>query len=571
MSAVSSNRVYQYGLLPPTEGASVVHAQMRLAHRYYNDLVAIERGRLNACRALMSTDYSVAEAEAARDDALKRLDEARAASKAARIARRTRDDSPEMRDAVASAKADLARASLLVSAAKMTAKDTLRSHRHALDLVKSCRAYSGVYWGTYTLVEAAVEAASKSTRADGGPWHKRWDGSGQVGMYIQGGADLCDIVGTGNQIQWPEYVEGTRVAQRTSVRLRIQSDERGGPVWATWPMVYHRPLPEGARFKRAVVTLRRRGRREEWTLEVTVDMSACAPRRARAEGSCVLHVGWRADSEGVRVGTWLGSDGATGTIVCPMRVLTGLEKSESLRSIRDRAQDAMKATLLSQRDGWPEWLRTETETMHSWKSPARFASLARRWRARGVDEAKDSYEVLEAWRYQDEHLWRWEHDQRLNSERHRREVYRVAVARLADRYARLVLSDSNWAEMAELPEAGEGPHALPDEARAQRVAAAPSRLVEAAKSAFRDTVFVSAQDLTRTCTDCGNVEDGDGFVRACSRCGARRDIDTTAAQLMAERERSGAWSYSRTARKDDESSKIREVRTKKWATRKARK
>ena len=45
-------RVYQFGLLPPTDGADQVRAQLRAAHEYRNDLVAIERGRRTALRAV---------------------------------------------------------------------------------------------------------------------------------------------------------------------------------------------------------------------------------------------------------------------------------------------------------------------------------------------------------------------------------------------------------------------------------------------------------------------------------------------------------------------------------------
>ena len=34
-------RVFRYGLLAPTEGAEVVRAQMRAAHRYRNTAVAV--------------------------------------------------------------------------------------------------------------------------------------------------------------------------------------------------------------------------------------------------------------------------------------------------------------------------------------------------------------------------------------------------------------------------------------------------------------------------------------------------------------------------------------------------
>ena len=47
-----TTRVYQFGCLAPTEGLDVVRAQLRSAHDFRNDLVAIERGRRAALRAL---------------------------------------------------------------------------------------------------------------------------------------------------------------------------------------------------------------------------------------------------------------------------------------------------------------------------------------------------------------------------------------------------------------------------------------------------------------------------------------------------------------------------------------
>jgi len=51
-----SQRVYQFFLRPPIEGECLVREQMRYAHEYRNDLVAIERGRRSALRAVDDTD-----------------------------------------------------------------------------------------------------------------------------------------------------------------------------------------------------------------------------------------------------------------------------------------------------------------------------------------------------------------------------------------------------------------------------------------------------------------------------------------------------------------------------------
>ena len=51
---MSKIRVYRYGLLPPHENAELVREQMRLAHKYRNTLVEIERKRRSDLRALAS-------------------------------------------------------------------------------------------------------------------------------------------------------------------------------------------------------------------------------------------------------------------------------------------------------------------------------------------------------------------------------------------------------------------------------------------------------------------------------------------------------------------------------------
>ena len=66
---------------------------------------------------------------------------------------------------------------------------------------------------------------------------------------------------------------------------------------------------------------------------------------------------------------------------------------------------------------------------------------------RGEHEA---YTALETWRYHDNHLWRWESDQRKKTERMRQDTYRVFAAKLASG-TRLLVSDAVYSEMARRP------------------------------------------------------------------------------------------------------------------------
>lgn len=564
-----TTRVYRYGLLAPTENGDLVRQQMRLGHRYQNDLIAIERGRRLAFAAVMSSDTRIAEAEAKITEIEAKITEAVERARQARVARRSKADTDETKAEIRALKASKAAAVLELRAIKPLVQSDLRPRiaevdARAHELQISARAHCGVYWGTYLLAEAAAEQAAKTTKGE--LKFQRWDGSGQVSVQLQGGADIDDVVGDSDtRIRWPEYVEGTRKAKRTELVMRVSSD-KGAPVWARWPMVYHRPLPTNARIKRVIVSLRMRGPREEWSVEVTIDASTCRLRDRPDGGKVAVHLGWRKEASGnVRVATWLGDDGDTGTIECPERVLTGLEKSESLRSIRDRNLDELRARLVSARDGWPEWLRDATSSLHQWRSPGRFVALAQRWKAAGVaPEHASDYGAIEAWRYNDHHLWRWEHDQRLNSTRYRREVYRIAVAALSKRYRRAILMEAEWAEMAKLPGIGEGAPDLPDEARAQRVETAPYVLTEALHSAMTEVVWVDPSYLSQACRHCDHKDTGDTWVRECTSCGKARDIDQAAVRTMLDLEEAGAWSWKKGGAKDD-SGKVREIRAPKWA------
>lgn len=83
-------RVYQFGLRAPTDGADLVRDQLRAAHAYRNDLVAIERGRRFALRAIDGTpevrgavEVVRAATKSTRKAAVTKLREARKLSRAA--------------------------------------------------------------------------------------------------------------------------------------------------------------------------------------------------------------------------------------------------------------------------------------------------------------------------------------------------------------------------------------------------------------------------------------------------------------------------------------------------------
>ena len=595
-------RVYQYGLLEPIENADIVDKQMWLGHRYKNTLTEIERERRTKVRAVLVSHGDIEPLAAEAAALVTQLETARTAIKATRASSRSRSEKAETRDAVRDLakrlrelRAQIKAAKTLIKTDPAIAAGLLDAEEHARARQRAARAASGLYWGTYLLAEQASDMACKS-KMD--PTFQRWTGQGRVGVQIQGGIEVQELfvdVGTLIQIAPVDpaaYLPETRrcVRQRlirTSLRLRVGSDERRCPVWAEWPMFMQREIPSGARIKTVVVRRRRRDcRRWEWSVSITVDDSACAPRPAPETGACALNLGWCQRSDGsLRAGYIVGDDGHEQEIVVPASILDRLRKAESIRSIRDQNLDVMRPALATWLgvnaalyaapplpeeapvdEGAPAEPVDEVvaakrdfakriEFLALWKSAGRFAALARWWRQHRFEGDADGYALLEAWRYRDEHLERYEAGLG-RAILHRREIYRIASAQLGRRYRTLVVDDLNLRDTQRSPRV-EDEDADVRAVKWQQRVVAPSSLRGALINAFGGarTTSLPVGDITRTCNACGVVDlawkRGPSGPRehTCTSCGATWDQDANACRnLLLLRERSDADGSTEAAR-----------------------
>lgn len=578
-------RVYRYGLLPPTTGASEARRQMRLAYDYRNGLTAIECGRRAAQRALLSGRPSIATLEIAVKSADDNVSTLVRVIKAVNADARGKVDTPEQRQAVKAAKQRRKDAFVALRDERKRQREDVgltvereRINAAAQSLAKNCRDHAGLYWGTYELVDKAHEDSTESLPLYDGlepnnPRFRRWTGEGAIGARIVGGLPVADVmsgldtiirVAAVDERAWHSEMRGERRRlSRTVLSLRVGSTDKGRPVWAEFPMIMHRPLPDGGRVQRADVYLRRCGGREEWTVSLAVDDRDTLPTQACGIGAVGVDLGWRLlDGGALRVGAWRGEDGQHGEMLLdgptsPMRSTRrpptwrgGMVKAEELRSLRDKAFDAALAALVAwvtheRRTGAPAWFQRETVALHQWGSATRLAALAQFWRAHRFDGDAEVFDALEAWRYHDDHLWRWESNQRQKSLRERKERYRVLAARLARRYRTLVVEVFDVSEMARRPEPDAPPAigvAAGQAPRTQRQLVSPSEFRLALINAFEArggaVVVVDARETTRECDACGHVNRWDQaaeIIHACSACGVVWDQDENAARNILAR------------------------------------
>jgi len=596
---VPNAHVYRYGLQPPTEAADEVREQMRLAHRYRNTLVEIERGRRAAVQALISAEPSTSGPEAIFAAADLALEDARRAAASAKSTDRLGVAPELLRNAVIAARAVRRDAANALHKARreaqvlphVAAEIDLIADR-AKELRRSARKHCGVFWGTYLLIEDADQASRQMPLYDdarpNAPRFVRWEGEGRVGVQVQKtkplsllqlyaatdtrvriepGAPLRTTFGHSKQRPDPTSRRSAK-RQRYVLALRIGSESNKSPRWARFPMLMHRPFPEGAQVKYVTVQLRMVGPREEWSVLFTLDLTAAQGPSTRdieaTNGRVAIDVGWRVVPEGLRVAAWRDEAGNTGALIlsgeqAPVPgdttprsksakrsfnrraagIMGQFRKSDGLQAIRKtNFNDARRnlAIHLTALDAvMPPWLRDATKYLGLWKSQSKLAALARRWRDARFDGDAEAYDALEAWRYHDHHLWEWETSQRVKSLRYRRELYRCFAAKLATRYSTIVLEAFDLRRIARLPvvEADETEN---ETARSSRVVASTSELRGCLLNAFRGrggTVeFVDPALTTKTCAACGSVEQWDQakeLRHACGACKAEWDQDDNAA------------------------------------------
>lgn len=564
-------RVYRYGLLPPTERAAEVDQQMLLAHRYRNTLIEIERARRVVLRDVAGGSAGIPALEKKLADAQTIELAAAQAIKTSRKETRTRSETEAMRQTLREARVVRSEAGKALREARVVLRQEpdydrkiAEINERAKEIWKGARALCGVYWGTYLLIEDAMMASKKSPLYDGtdpnDPRFIRWGGEGKVGVQIQKGASVGEIfagddtrmrIDPVDLLAWHSPVRGERRRKsRTFLRLRIGSDEHRKPLWAVWPMILHRPFPEGARIKEAVVQKIWCGPRAEWTVDITVEFHP-VQRVSVAEGAVAINLGWRKIENDLRVASWVGSDGEKGELRLDAYAIGGLLKPEELTSIRDKSFNEHRIKLAE----WLEkpgcevspWLKEKSAYLAQWRSPGRLASLVMQWKRFEIVEGRKIYPfrfkgdeeiftVMEAWRYHDYHLWDWLSNQRSQALRHRREIYRIFASKLSKRYGTLVLETFDLRKVAakeKVEEAAEN-----QTARKNRQLASVSELRLCLRNLYPTAQEENASYATHECHGCHHVDTfkaEDSLVHQCSACKLVWDQDENAARVLLHR------------------------------------
>jgi len=538
------SRFYSYGGNEPVEGLATVDAQVKLAHQYRNALVDIERKRrdkvsdalLRLSPGLVQIEKQIADEEAGRELA---RDGIREASRTARKKVRPASFMESVKSATAALKVLYPQRKALRDA--IFVSPGWKQEEEAIDAWdsserKRLRSVCGLYWGTYLLIEQSVK------RSGPPPKFHRWDGSGHLAVQLQGGLSIRKLFeGKDNRLR-VEQADGARQdgGQRikdTKVWFRVDSDDKGGPVWAVIPTVFHRPLTEDAAIKWAHLIRRRIATHYEWRVQFVLSRESGWQKPDQASNDSIgIDVGWRVlEDRSLRVAYWVDSHGQEGELSLPSGWVSEMRKTEHIRSVRDKNLNEAKAALLS----WlgsgvvlPDWLKEAAKTLAQWRSQRRLSSLTIRWRSLRFPGDAVAFDALEVWRKRDKHLYEYEGNLRDQLQNRRTDIYRVFAATIRRRYKTAMIERLDLRDFHILPQAEEE---SPDMAvRRHTRDACLSTLIGSIMESMAETVKMPAPGTTIIHHGCGSPEywDHKQLVHRCSKCGEEYDQDANAARNL---------------------------------------
>lgn len=561
--ASQPSRIFSYGAKVPTDGATMVDAQMELARRYRNALVRVERRRRDRVEAAMldlqpelrRIETAIAAAQAARDTARKIIDCASAAA-------RRKTYAPGAAEAARAASEKLAalwreRKVLRKAAFASEAWKPIGEGIDALALARAKRLYhaagrAGLGWGTRLHVGTTVD------RSGAPPQFSRRDGGGHLAVQIQHGISPAEAFAGGDTrvridplpIEEPPDFIGPRLSKaamrRTTVRLRLSSEDDRSPIFAAIPVVLHRPMPADAQIKWVHLIRRRIATHHEWCVQFVLSRAKGWDKEDRAkEGAVSIDVGWRVTGDdgktprpdgSMRVAYWKGTDGAEGELALPKGWLDGMRKTEDIRSIRDEklfnpVRERLSAWIANA-PAVPQWLRDRAATLPQWRSAARLAALAVHWRSNRFAGDEQAFAEIEAWRKRDKHLYEYEGNLRDQLQARRLDIYRNFAADMRRRYKTARIEKLDLRDFHRLPESEGTPvdGALKEHVRDACI----SQLFACLGESFgnTDTVKVNPKWTTAKCNVCGSIQKWNRKVlrHRCTACGAEWDQDENATE-----------------------------------------
>jgi hypothetical protein len=389
-------------------------------------------------------------------------------------------------------------------------------------------------WGNYVAVNKDLQ-----DRRSGAPNHiKRWDGNGSFSIQIQGGMPVEQIHNPENRWIYLEPVPDhaftvrSRALKKTKLWFRVESGEKGRPVWGCIPISYHRPLPSGMKIKWLDIYKIRIGRRVEWEVQFSVEKTQNAqwPEKPTANtGLAGMDVGWRKKRNGdMRVAYIMGDDGQCEELVLPHKLLSKFTYAKELQSQVDKNFDMERSRLYNfiKHHDVPQWLTDATCHINKWKNPAKLDWIVSQWSDDRFSGDETVFQALRDWQSQHRHLFQLAQDIRRRAIAWRKQIFRDFAAEWAAKYRLIRVEDINWSRLRENPRPEDGDKENVTGENSNH--AAVGELLEWCKYRFAAWESINPVWTTQYCRYCNSLELFDKASQMnhqCSQCGRTWDQD----------------------------------------------
>lgn len=543
----ASSKVYVYGLLQPVQNAEIVKDQLFKVNQYFNARLELEIASRKAWRETNETWAKADEEIVLIDEQIKTIVSAKNKRKShlgyqKHLIKSERRFNPISADEKALAEytidekleiTNLKNKKKTLNETKKGARPSEESTVVIKDLVKFheqlLRRQSDLYPATYELVDDRLNQIKRSPQSD--VKFNRFNGEGSLGVRFtssgRGGICKDEIFSCQDTQIKMELIhdkrEGTDKA-RALVHFRVKSDNRK-PVWAIFPMVYHRELPNDASVKLIKIVARKVGDKLKYELHLTLESKAFIIPRKLTGKSVGFDIGWRA---GERAGFF--SDVQNNTkidVILPDGLKAKFEHAASIRSIQDKNFNEIKPNLvkwLSENMTMPERLASKLQFLHQWKSNKRLENVVWLWRKERFVGDEVIFPIIEAWAHKNRHLYQWWSNELQKACGWRKDFYANLAKKITVEYDTVYIENLNGSNMAKSKVAG-----------GNRTIVAPFEFrqllkVQSAKYGS-ELKKVPAPYTSMTCFSCGYVNEKDeSLAITCGSCKLTYDRDENASR-----------------------------------------
>lgn len=562
--------VRQYGLLDPLNWGDDCFEHLYLQNKFWNRLVEIERDNRSKYRTIVGSDEDVAPIQATIDIHKAMISELADQRNQLRIQYRKKigTHTEPLDIAIKAAKIKLRELSAKAKESRIVAKERIQAAGSTFKILEEERRQSvkdgyndsGLWWGNYNAVLESYKSARNRAMKEGAELRfHHFDGSGRFTCQIMGGMSTEKLLsGRHNVAQVKLLSRGefaqllknnTSAIQNQSVGSRRDKreygiltitiytgeDEQGKKTRRTldFPIIMHRPLPDGATLKTLSVNRKKVGTDYRWTVTFTFSNETDEIASPVQTNICGINFGWKQVEGGLRVAT-ITDNIETRHIVLPQVIVDKLAHSEYLQSRVDIATNENYAWMLEKMVAPPDNLKEDIAILRRSKKPhpAKFARLVIKWRNECPDFEPLTLAIAEKMRKRVKRLSQEHHHLRDKTQRRRLEFYRNEAKKIADKYSLIRTDKIDLRQMA-LLEKGDGtPNKLADIARYHRKVAALSEFREwIGKQSLKVSgkVEIIEMESTRTCYSCGGgMKRSGGKSLKCRECGIVVDQDENA-------------------------------------------